>query len=115
MIVRRRRPLVPDSVEQRRAETVTLRRPLDEERREEPVAAPCPRCREAGDPPVSLADHRRTRCEHVRLLRREHLEGRRRRLEAVRVEDAPDRLEEQRMQRPQVVGGRGTKLHDRRD
>jgi hypothetical protein len=51
----------------------------------------------------------------VVLLAREDVERWRGRLESVRAEHASDRVEEERVQRREVGGGRGTKLHDRRD
>ena len=65
--------------------------------------------------PSSLRDDGDAGREHVALLAREDVERRRGRLESVRAKHAPDRVEEERVQRRQVGGGRGTKLHDRRD
>jgi len=101
----------PDGVQQRRSDPASLRRRVDEERGEEPVAVALPRRPEAEQPPLRLRDHGGTRRENVPLLVDEQPEPRRGRDEAVRLEEGRHRGHEQRMQRGEIVVGRGAKIH----
>ena len=95
--------VAPDRVEQRRADAAPLRSRGDEERGEEPVVAASPGGPVTGHRTVLLRDEREPRSRMCPCRFGEHGERRCRRLEAVREKDAPDRVEEDRMQRLQVA------------
>jgi len=108
--------VTPDGRKQRPAEPPALRGRRDEQRREEPIASTRPRAREAEQLVRFRGDDRRAvRFENVPLLAREDLDRRPGWRVAVRAVHAGDRVDEQRMERGEILDGRGAKLHARRE
>ena len=107
--------LTPDAFEQSTSDAAAVRPRVDEERREKPRSISPPGRREAEDPAVAArCDDGRTGPGDVPLEAREHPDARSRRRESMRLEDTPDRGDEDVVQHRQVVVDRWAKIHGRR-